>query len=412
MLHMLRRKFVMISMLSFSVFLLLISLGYVASSYVSMEKAADSVLSALLDGFPQQPAEEPSPPVNAFGYQLEGSAGVALRSFVATIGTDGSIARIDNGIGFTISEETAAELAKQAAGGGKSSGKLGSYKYLRREAQGGERIAFVDITIQAQMLRQSLLSLAGINIAAFLLMLIIVLLVSRRAIRPIAENLEKQQCFIADAGHEIKTPLAIIQSNADAMELCIGGNKWLDNIRAQVKRLDGLTRDLLTMAGESKAPTAMAAVDWSALLENCLRDHEELFLSHGLTVKAEIAPAITVNGNCELLLRMTNVLADNAVQYAAEGSAVKVSLSAAGRNAVLEMSNKCNSLPKVRPDRLFDRFYRADEARTQRTGGYGIGLAIAKSVAQRHNGNIHAFFDDTQTIRFRAEIPLQSADGK
>ena len=410
MVKILRRRFVMIAMVSFAVFLLLLSVGFITANYFSMENAADTVLSLLLDGPPEPDApQETAPPMNAFGYQLETPNGRALRSFVAKIGTDGEITLVDSGFGWTVNASDVQALAQNAADTGQTSGKLGSYKFLSRVEGDGKRIAFVDITIQAQMLLYSLLPIALVCGAGFLLMFVIVLLVSRRAVRPIAENLEKQQCFIADAGHEIKTPLAIIQSNADAMALCMGDNKWLNNIRAQVTRLDRLTRDLLTMASDTDTPLFMTDVDLSELLINCLKAHEELFQSHHLTVFAQIVSNVVVHGSQESLLRLTDVLTDNAIRYATAKSSVHVSLTPVGKRVVLEMTNRCDALPHVRPDRLFDRFYRADAARTQQAGGYGIGLAIAKSDVQRHHGSIHAFFDDAQTIRFRVELLLRDA---
>lgn len=408
MVRMLRRKFIMIAMVSFAVFLMLLSVGFVTANYFSMESAADSVLAMLLNGPPAPDSPQTaSPPMNAFGYQLENPDSLALRTFVVTLSAEGEITALNDGFGWTVNEADAAALAQSAAGTGRTSGKIGSYKFLRQADGADERIAFVDITIQAQMLLHSLAPIAMVGAAGFLLMFLIVLLVSGRAIRPIAENLEKQQRFIADAGHEIKTPLAIIQSNADAMALCIGENKWLNNIRTQITRLDGLTRDLLTMASDSSTPLQLSDVDLSALFMDCLMAHDELFQSHLLTVCREIVPAVIVGGNQESLLRLADILTDNAIRYAKPESSVHVSLCAAGKRAVLEMTNVCSSLPQVCPDRLFDRFYRADEARTQKIGGYGIGLSIARSIVQRHHGSIHAFFDDAQTIRFHAEIPLK-----
>lgn len=415
MVRMLRRRFIMIAMVSFAVFLLLLSVGFVTANYFSMESAADSVLTLLLNGSPTPSApQSTSLPMNAFGYQLENPDSMALRTFVVTLNAEGEMTALNNGFGWNVQEADAAALAKSAAGAGQISGKIGSYKYLRQADGDGERIAFVDITIQAQMLLHSLAPIAMVCAAGFLLMFLIVWLVSGRAIRPIAENLEKQQRFIADAGHEIKTPLAIIQSNADAMALRTGENKWLNNIRAQITRLDGLTRDLLTMASDDSTPLRLSDVDLSALFTDCLRAHEELFQSHLLTVNKEIAPAVVVGGEQESLLRLADILTDNAIRYAKPESIVRVTLGAAGRRAVLEMINGCDSLPRVSPDRLFDRFYRADEARTQKIGGYGIGLSIARTIVQRHHWRIQAFFDDAHTIRFHVEIPLRDtkSDGE
>jgi signal transduction histidine kinase len=237
-------------------------------------------------------------------------------------------------------------------------------------------------------------------------MFLILLLVSRRAVEPLAKNIERQQRFVTDAGHELKTPLAIILANTDALELHHGAGKWSANIRAQVQRLDGLMHHLLTLSrmdeGENTFP--MAQVDVSRLVEEVLSSFGESAKQKGLQISTEIAPELIINASAESLALLVSVLADNAVKYADEGGTVAVKLAASGKKTVLEITNSCQTLPDAPPERLFERFFRGDAARTQKDGGYGIGLSVAQAVAAMHRGKIEAFYDDEHTVRFKVEL--------
>ena len=124
----------------------------------------------------------------------------------------------------------------------------------------------------------------------------------------------------------------------------------------------------------------------------------------GLQISTDIAPELTINASAESLALLVSVLADNAVKYADEGGTVKVKLASPGKKTVLEIINSCQTLPEAPPERLFERFFRGDAARTQKDGGYGIGLSVAQAVAAMHHGKIEAFYDDAHTVRFKVEL--------
>ena len=237
-------------------------------------------------------------------------------------------------------------------------------------------------------------------------MFIIVLIISKRAIRPIAENIAKQRRFVTDAGHEIKTPLAIIMANTDALELHLGESKWSRNIRGQSIRLNGLMKNLLTLArfDEDIASLPMEEIDLSSLFHDCLAAFNEIIERRQLTVIAEIAPAIKCSGNRESLIQLLTILLDNATKYANTGGDITVSLNAKNNKTIWKIQNTCETLPGVQPSTLFDRFYRSDAARTQKNGGYGIGLSIAQAIVAMHQCKIEAFYIDPASICFQVEI--------
>lgn len=233
-------------------------------------------------------------------------------------------------------------------------------------------------------------------------MLLFVILLSKRAILPIAENMEKQKQFVTNAGHEIKTPIAIIQSNTEAMELYNGENKWSKNIKEQTIRLNELMKNLLTLARMDESSANLNLSDFS--LSQLLADHTECFREalelRGIALQTGIQPMISFRANKEHITQLISVLMDNAVKYTNEGGYIFVSLERNDKRIKLQFKNTCQQLPPTSPDKLFDRFYRADEARTQKSGGYGIGLSVAQSITETYKGKIYAEYENSNTIVF------------
>lgn len=308
-----------------------------------------------------------------------------------------------------VSEDEAVALAQPLFAAGRTEGRQEGYRYAASSTPEGETVyVFLDVSAQiGDVVRVALLSLL-LGAAAWGLMLLLVALLSKRAIRPIAENMEKQRRFVTDAGHEIKTPLAIIQANTEAMELRTGENKYTKNIRDQVSRLGGLMQDLLTLAKADESRTAETAtlLSLSEIVAAAAESFQAPMELRGLSLDAELAPELSLRGDRTLLTRLVSILMDNAVKYASENSALRLSLKKTDRWAVLSLSNSCDALPDCPPEKLFDRFYRADEARTQRTGGYGIGLSAARAIAEAHKGSIHAAYEGS-TITFTVKLPVK-----
>lgn len=328
--------------------------------------------------------------------------------FTVFLSADGE-AEVDLGRTASVTEAEAAEMAQSLAEAGKTSGRRGSYRYASEQAaDGGTVYVFLDVSAGTRsVLRVALLSLL-LGLAAWGLMLLLVILLSKKAIRPIAENMEKQRHFVTDAGHEIKTPLAIIQANAEALELHEGENKYTKNIREQVGRLSGLMQDLLTLArADGQASLHVEAVDLSAAAEQTLQGFQTPMELRGLRADSELAPELSVSGDRTLLTRLISILADNAVKYAAENSLIRFRLFKAEKQVCFQAANRCDALPDCAPEQLFDRFYRADAARTQKQGGYGIGLSAARAIAEAHKGSIAAAYGEDGTITFTVKLPAK-----
>lgn len=300
-----------------------------------------------------------------------------------------------------------------------STGRISGYLYLVHPATGGQNmtdLVFLDPQKEEVNCFRVLILSAGLGVLCLLGMYLFVCRLSHRAIEPIAESMEKQRQFITDAGHELKTPLAIILSNTEAMELYQGESKWSRNIREQVGRLDGLTKNLLLLSRmeESSENVAHENLDLTGLTQKMAEPFREPLALRGITLRTELSEKVQISANREQIERLLSVLLENTLKYTEDNGTVEISLQSKkeGRRsvAVLRMENTCAELPGVPPEALFDRFRRGDEARSRKKGGYGIGLAVAKACAEANGGSIRASYEksgeDPERICF--EIVLEA----
>lgn len=333
---------------------------------------------------------------------------MSSRYFWVCMDNSGVIVETDMSHISSVTEDEAKEMAQKAAEQDADSGRVEGFRYTIQSThdEQGSVAVFLDTTTQVySMLRVLGLSVV-IGLLCWLLMLVLVILLSKRAILPIARNMEKQRQFVTDAGHEIKTPLAIILANTDAMELHLGKNKWSKNIREQTMRLNGLMQNLLTLARMDENSTAFPSADFSAahLLEESLHPFYEAAALKGIVIETDIQPDVMLHANRDNMARLISILMDNAVKYADAGGQIHVLLKKSNKTVVFQVKNTCAELPKEEPEKLFDRFYRGDSARTQKNGGYGIGLSAARAIAESNRGSIAAEYENQNTIVFTVKI--------
>lgn len=412
----LQKKFVVTAMIAVTV-LLAVVLGAVnLFNALTQARQSDRLLTALAmqEGFGPAPRfdgdfDGQEPPFRRearggfFREPLTEDSRMSALYFVVRLDSEDRVQSVDLRRISSVDEEGAAALALQAAANSRGYGRIGDLKYQFVEpAEGCRACVFLDVSQQLRSVRRTAALSALAGVLAWGAMLVLVWALSRRAIRPIAENMQRQRQFVTDAGHELKTPLAIIQANVEAMELMGGESKYSRNIRSQVRRLSGLTQNLLTLArmDESSAPPQLETVDLSALAVSSLDMFRESAALKELTVAADIREGVTVQANRQQLGQLLSILLDNAVKYCPQGGRLALSLYREDR-AVLRLRNTVEQT--VDTERIFDRFYRADSARTQQGGGYGIGLSAAEAIVRLHKGEIGAAMDGGE-IEFTVRI--------
>ena len=255
-----------------------------------------------------------------------------------------------------------------------------------------------------------------IGLICWAVMLLIVVLLSKAAIRPIAENIEKQKQFVTNAGHELKTPLAIILSNTEALELTCtdSGSKYTRNIKQQTLRLGELMQNLLILsrADESGFRLAVSKENISDIVSRTAEHFMESAAQKAVLIETNIESGISADVNRDTFSQLVSILLDNAVKYSASESEITVSLFRNGKNAVLSTENECENLPECKPEQLFERFYRGDSAHNQKSGGSGIGLSAAKAIAEAHGGKISAEYKNGSKIIFTASLPIKNEERK
>lgn len=411
----LQKKFVITAMAAISV-LLLILLGAINGlNFWQTDRLLETLTRQAAAAPRSEPGMLPFPdmsgkrePGDFFSPPVTEDHAMSARYFCVWFDREGSVARTDIGRISSVSGEEAKEYAEKIYEQGKESGRLNRFEYRRMPARDrqGELLLFLDTSAQRYALLLVLALSAGIGILCWFGMLLLVILLSNKAILPIARNLEKQKQFVTDAGHEIKTPLAIIMANTEAMELCGGETKWSRNIKAQTARLGGLMQNLLVLARLDEGVGELPASDFSMsrLLEEALPTFCESAALKNVMIEAKIGQGIELHSNRENLLRLVSILLDNAVKYVPKGGEIAVTLKRQGRETLLQVENDCEELPVDEPEKLFDRFYRGDSARTQKSGGYGIGLSAAQAIVENCKGEIRAEYRGDSRIVFTVRI--------
>lgn len=281
-------------------------------------------------------------------------------------------------------------------------GWIGFYKY-RQTAAADEtgskqtKIALVD----ASAVFHSVLSLVSISficgLLVFLLILIIVIAASKKAIRPIIQNEQKQRQFITDAGHELKTPITAISASNELARITYGDSEWFDGIDRQVQRLTALVKNLITLSKlEEQQKLTFQKISLSDLVRETAGSFEIPALHAGLTLQLEITELLFVSGDPEALKMLISLLLDNAVKYCEPSGTISVKLTG-GRQIHLFVSNTFLHPEAFNEKQIFERFYRGDKSRTA-AGNYGLGLSIAKEITELHHGNIRAFYKDNTAV--------------
>lgn len=327
---------------------------------------------------------------NGFGRHDKNALDSARYAAVA-IDKNGNIIRTDVTHISSLTEDEATAITEALKNTASGTGAYSGYLYRISDTRtGGRIIILLDNGMQISSFFTVLFISVGAGIFGWLLMLLLVILLSKKTIAPVARSIEKQKQFVTNAGHEIKTPLAIILANTDAMELHNGENKWSKNIRAQTLRLSGLMQNLLMLAkmDESSAKLPMCSFDISTAAEDTVSAFIEPAALKGVMIEQDIQKGLQLNGNRDSIVQLMTVLLDNAVKYTVSGGMIRAKLSGNEKNITLSIANTCE--PIDHPEKLFDRFYRGDSARTQKNGGYGIGLSVALAIAELHKGTITA----------------------
>jgi signal transduction histidine kinase len=287
-----------------------------------------------------------------------------------------------------------------------------SYAYLKHSVPSGMRVVLVDRSSAADSLKGLLMIFLWVGGVSLLVLFGISLFFASRAVKPIQSAFEKQQQFVADASHELRTPLTVIRTqlallgdHADPQE-----QKWLRGIRTETEQMTSLITDMLDLAKLDHGISAVRLeTSLNDLMENCLLSYEAVFFEKSVDVAVEATSEVRVFADPAGVRRILVILLDNAVKYTPPGGQVDLRLGSERQRAVLSVRNTGEGVPEDQLEAIFDRFVRLDASRTKATGGYGLGLAIARAIAEQNGGSLKADSIPGEWTQMTLALPLHQS---
>ena len=319
----------------------------------------------------------------------------------------GETVSVNNPDAQAITDDDLTVLAHQMAESGKMNGIEGVWVYHIESRRGHTLVALLDNTLVTSSSSTLFTNTVRYGLGMIIILCVVVWFTSGLLVRPLERNEREQRRFLSDAGHELKTPVSVIATNAELLQREIGSNRWLENIIAENERSSGLVQNLLTLTRMQEKQSTQEQLNLSEIVEGVILPFEGVAFEKGHVLNAQIRPELFVQGNAQQLSSLVSILLDNAVQYSKEGSEIGITLSEESRRALLQIRNQCPEMSPEQCRQMFDRFYRSDGSRTG-NGHYGLGLSIAQKIVQAHRGSISASWKDG-SITFTAVLPLAKA---
>lgn len=406
----LHRKFILVSMLAVASVLFVIIAAINILNYRSVVSDADHMLNmmASVKNNPPGGLRGPSKPGSGF----KGNLPFDSRSFLVVLDKYGSEVSVDMRDTVSTSDSRALSYARKIYKSGKTRGFIHGYRYLSTKGSDETQttIIFVDCSGSLANFRAFLLISILVSLSGLLMVFILIFFFSRRIIRPVEESYKKQKRFITDAGHELKTPLAIIDADASVLEMETGKNEWISDLKKQTKRMADLTNDFLYLARMDEGSAKLVMMDFP--LSDIVTETSQSFRSRALlsskTFEIHAEPMINFFGDEKAIRQLMGILLDNAIKYSNDGGTIRVSLSRKNHKIILSVYNTADHIDKNELPRIFDRFYRSDASRNSESGGYGIGLSMALAIVKAHKGKIEALSADEKSITIIVTLPLKA----
>ena len=324
--------------------------------------------------------------------------------YSVAISYDNKVIEIRNDDAAVYTDAELESAARQALEKSDTNGVIDNLVYYRMDKGGYTLVSFMDNTIIRESMNtlfRYTLIFGGVAIVA---LYFLAAYLAKKIVTPLEESYQKQKQFISDAGHELKTPVSVVSANAELLSREIGDNQWLQNIQYENERMGKLVGQLLELARTENITPQVEYLDLSRLVAGGVLPFESVAYENGLTLNSQIADGIIALGNSTQLSQLVSILVDNAIRHSRNGKEVSISLTHTRSNAVFSVINDGEPIPQEQTAQLFERFYRADEARNGEDKHYGLGLAIAKAIVEAHHGKIEVSCYDGK-VCFTVQVP-------
>lgn len=435
----LQRKFIISAMAAVTIVLSIIMIIINSVNYVNIIKSANNLLNILEDNngvFPMEEKDNPhaenndekKPPK----MDISKEAPFQTRYFTVEITPEGNVYRVDTGKIAAISTETAKEYALELYNQNKTEGRRDCYIYravnlkkavadsstdttnvggdsdTNSSRNGNTMYIFLNVENDLKNFYTFLWSSIGVSIIGIVFVLILIVVFSKRIVSPMAQSYEKQKTFITDASHEIKTPLAVIEANTEVVEIENGESQWTRSIKEQISRLSELTEKLVFLAkmDEERNTFVMTEFSLSKLAQEITEGFNGMAKAQNKKYTVSIDSDIGVKADEKAIKQLLSILIENAFKYSDREGNIAVTVKKNGKYKEIEVRNTADNLKKGNLSILFERFYRLDSSRNSNTGGSGIGLSIAKAIAEAHKGKIKAYSLDGKEIVLKVSMDI------
>ena len=420
----LQRRFLLLATGSLFLLLLMIVISSSLLNYRSLIQDADMILQVLADNSGQFPKnEKPKKDVSEKGAmrreflgsrneppgrkELSLEISYESRFFTAVVfdGRSGIVLNTDHVA--AIGDDEALSIAQKAQDLSAWQGFIGDYRFLKKMESGKLLMIFLDCGRKLDSFWNMAKIHAAISVLSLAVVFGILLILSGKIVRPVAEAHEKQKQFISVAGHEIKTPLTIIDADSELLRLDIGEqNEWLEDICNQTKRLTNLTNELLQLSKLDEYNGSDTKIEFplSDIIFDAVRSFQVLADKKQIRFQVEIEPMLSYYGDENQIRRLAGILFDNAIKYASGTGPVQVELKKRKHGIEFSVENPADQASREQCGCFFDRFYRTEQAQRSESGGYGLGLAIAKSIVEAHHGEITAEAVSEDRVRIKAVL--------
>ena len=341
-------------------------------------------------------------------------------NIVVELSSDGTIKQHFKSYEISTNDDTLQNVVDKILKSGKDFGKVdissSTYSYLKDNGPFGVKIAFMERSMYDNMLFQLLKNLILIGFISLIALLFISIYLTNKSIIPIKETFKKQKQFIADASHELKTPLSIIKTNTSLIlshpdDTIKNQSKWINYINSQTDRMSELISEMLSLAkmdtAENKLP--LSPINMSKIVESMILMFDAVLYENNIELETNISKNLFINDDKESLKKLFSVIMDNAIKHTNKNGNITVSLFSDKNKVKMIIRNTGEGIAQEHLERIFERFYRVDSSRNRETGGYGLGLSIASSIVKQHKGKIYAKSKIGEFTSFIVEIPQQNS---
>ena len=416
MLKKMRWHFILAAMLAVFIMLVAVLAGINVWNYHTTAERADQRIQEIY-GFEsgkvpgmensEENASQPVPP-DIFNRpdDHDPEAPYTTRFFIVRLDEEGNVTDVSTDFIASVTQTEAEEFARKVLNEKRQVGYYKNYRFQILAKKNDNIVRFLNTTMELRSVRNVLLISCLVGVVCFLVVFLLVILLSKRAMKPYIRNIERQKRFITDASHEIKTPLTSIATSVDVIEMEYGEDEWTRNIHKQTSKMSRMVADLVTLSRLDEENPFLERTEFS--LSDAVWEVAEPFASlakaQGKKYSQRIEENLTLCGNPDATRQMISVLLDNAMKYSDENGTIRLDVYKVHGKTKIEVFNTCVLEETQNLSRLFDRFYRPDNSRSRKTGGSGIGLSIAQAVAEAYGGKIKVSSKDGKSIMFQVTI--------